>query len=167
VGERPEVPEDVTIGSVIKQEAGDLGAVYHVVTKEKSTDKLHMDPEAFLKGVQKGYKAIADVIRSEKLEEVAISYMCSGSDRLHRLWTMELLYKELHDVPVTVHFYGKYFSKRWNGAGRLFEQQPHQSSQEAEDEEDNETTPKDFVKKPSSSRGRGGRGRGGRGRFGK
>jgi hypothetical protein len=160
VGERPTVPDDVAIGSVIEQEAGDLGTVCHVVTKKKSTDKLHMNPEEFIKGAQKGYKAVADVIRREKLKEVAISYMCSGSDRLHRLWTMELLYRELKDVPVTVHFYGKYFSRRWNGAGRLFEQQsPH----EGEEAEEKETAPKDFVSRPSTSRGRGsGRGRGSR-----
>lgn len=146
VGERPKVPKDAEIGTIVKQDAGDLGVVYHVTVKQRSPDKFHKDPEAYLRGVHKGFKAVADIIRDEKLEEVALSYMCSGTDKLHRLWTMDLLYQELKDVPVTLHYYGKYYSARWEGAGELFV--PVQEEEEAEEEREENEAPLDPKKKP-------------------
>jgi hypothetical protein len=141
VGSRPQVPKDAGIGSVVKQEAGDLGTIYHVVTKQKSRDKIYnMDPAEFLRGAKAGITALADTVRSEKLDEIAVSYMCSGSDKLHRLWTMELLYNALKDVPVTIHYYGKYRSKRFSGAGRLFASVQEEDETDEEEEEEASTS---------------------------
>jgi len=71
--------------------------------------------------VKKAFRSIAKFIQEENIEEVAVSYMCSGTERLHRLFTMDLLYNELKDVPVKVHYYNKFPSRRWKGAGDLFQ----------------------------------------------
>jgi hypothetical protein len=65
------------------------------------------------------FQKLADSIQEAKLEEIAMTYLCSGLDRLHRLWVMDLLYQELKDVPVTIHFYNKYESKIWQDIGHL------------------------------------------------
>jgi hypothetical protein len=86
--------------------------VLHVVTKQNSPDKLHKAPEPFLRDVKMAFQKLADTIREAKLEEIAMTYLCSGLDSLHRLWVMDLLYQELKDVPVTIHFYNKSMSRR-------------------------------------------------------
>lgn len=94
--------------------------VLHVVTKVNSPDKLHKGPEPFLRDVKIAFQKMAEFIQEQKMEEIGMTYMCSGIDRLHRLWVMDLLYNELKDVPVTVHLYNKYKSKRWDNCGQLF-----------------------------------------------
>jgi hypothetical protein len=110
----------VVIGDVVVQEAGDMGTLLNVVVKEKSHHKYYKKPEPYLEGVKIAFRKLAEIIKKENLAEVAVSYMCSGTERLHRLFTMDLLYSELKDVPVKVHYYGKFPSKRWHGAGNLF-----------------------------------------------
>lgn len=121
-GKLPDEKKDTSeIGDVIKQTTEKIGTVYHLVTKEKSPHKFHKRPEPFVQNVQKAFAKLAETIKEDGLNEVAASYVCSGMDRMHRLWVMEQLYNELKDVPVTVHFYNKFESKRWKGASRLFE----------------------------------------------
>jgi hypothetical protein len=121
-GQRPDrEPDTSDIGEIVKQEAAGMGTIYHLITKEKSPHKFHKRPEPFLVNVKKAFSKLAEVIRDEELSEVAMSYVCSGTDRLHRVWVLEQLHHELKDIPVTVHFYNKFESKRWKGAGQLFE----------------------------------------------
>jgi hypothetical protein len=118
---RPKVARgESKVGDVIRQDVGKEKVVLHVVTKQNSPDKLHKAPEPFLRDVKMAFQKLADTIREANLEEIAMTYLCSGLDRLHRLWVMDLLYQELKDVPVTIHFYNKYESKRWQDIGQLF-----------------------------------------------
>jgi hypothetical protein len=118
-------PEDepgrtTTIGDVVVQEAGDMGTLLNVVVKEKSHHKYYKKPEPYLVGVRTAFRKFAEYLKKAKFDEIAVSYMCSGTERLHRLYTMDLLYQELKDVPVKVHFYNVFPSRRWEGAGALF-----------------------------------------------
>jgi hypothetical protein len=125
-GERPKCDDTPEIGDIVKQEADGMGTIYHLVTKERSPHKFYKRPEPFLVNVKKAFAKLADTIRSERLADVAMSYVCSGTDRLHRLWVMEQLHDQLKDIPVTIHFYNKFESKRWLGAGKLFEGVPQE-----------------------------------------
>jgi hypothetical protein len=135
-GERPDCePGSPKIGDIEKQEAEGMGTIYHLVTKDKSPHKFYKRPESFLVNTKKAFKKLAATIKAEKLPEVAMSYVCSGTDRLHRLWVMEQLHHALRDVPVVVHFYNKFESKRWAGAGKMFEAlQPEEPSIPSSDE---------------------------------
>jgi hypothetical protein len=110
-------PDTSEIGDIVKQEAEGMGIIYHLVTKEKSPHKFHKRPEPFLQNVKKAFASLAATIKEEKLAEVAMSYMCSGTDRLHRVWVMEQLqlHQELKDIQVTVHFYNKFDSNQRDG----------------------------------------------------
>jgi hypothetical protein len=133
---RPEhEPGNGEIGDIVKQEAGGHGTFYHLMTKEKSSHKIYKKPEPYLSGVKKAFRKLSETIKEEGLEEVAMSYMCSGSDKMHRLWIMDELYQNLKGVKVKVHFYNKYRSKRWMGAGSLFAPSDEQQEDEQQAEE--------------------------------
>jgi hypothetical protein len=117
---KDEPGRETAIGDVVVQEAGDMGTLLNVVIKDKSHHKYYKKPEPYLAGVKMAFRKIAEYIKKEQFEEVAVTYMCSGTERLHRLFTMDLLYNELKDVPVKVHYYNKFPSRRWQGAGNLF-----------------------------------------------
>jgi hypothetical protein len=87
----------------------------------QSPDKYHKDPETFISNVEKSFRKLAEEVQKEQLTEIATSYLCSGMDRLHRLWVMKTLYNAFKDVPVTIHFFNKHESRRWRDIGRLFE----------------------------------------------
>lgn len=117
-------PSTAAIGHVIRQPTSTMGTVYHLVTKERSPDKYHKDPETFIGNVRKAFRTLAEEVRKDQLTEIAASYLCSGMDRLHRLWVLETLHEEFKDVPVTIHLYNKHESRRWRDAGMLFAPRP-------------------------------------------
>ncbi|XP_059477769.1 uncharacterized protein LOC132198049 [Neocloeon triangulifer] len=131
VGKPKAEPGKTEIGGIIREKTEKYGTVFHVVTKMRSPHKLHKAPEPFLKGVKTAFAKLAQVIREEEIDEIAMTYMCSGMDRLHRLWVLDTLYEELRDVPVTVHLYNKYVSKRWGNCGNLFN--PKEAGEEEEE----------------------------------
>lgn len=111
-----------------------MGTVYHLITKALSPDKYHMDPETFIANVETAFKALATLVKEKGLTEIAMSYMCTGMDCLHRLWAMETLYKAFVDVPVVIHFFKKFESRRWKDIGKLFEPHPaHTTPTQLED----------------------------------
>ncbi|CAB3367618.1 Hypothetical predicted protein [Cloeon dipterum] len=114
-------PNSAAVGDILKQDSDQVkGTIWHLVTKEKSSYKLYKKPEPFVLNVQRAFKKLAEEIEKEGIEELAMSYLCSGSDRMNRVWVMNQLYSELKDLNVTVHFYNKVQSKRWLGCGQLF-----------------------------------------------
>ncbi|XP_065334414.1 uncharacterized protein LOC135935785 [Cloeon dipterum] len=123
---RPDVEPNIAgVGDIITQESEAVGGtIWHLVTKEKSSYKLYKKPEPFLGNVRKSFKKLAEEIKKEKLEEVAMSFLCSGSDRMNRVWILKQLYNELKDVSIKVHFYNKVQSKRWRGCCQLFSPVP-------------------------------------------
>jgi hypothetical protein len=117
-------PGSKGIGEIIVQQTEQIGTIAHLITKELSPDKYHKNPEAFISNVEKAFTALAAFVKVNGLSEIAMSYLCTGMDRLHRLWAMETLYRAFVDVPVTIHFFNLYQSKRWEGIGKLFEPRP-------------------------------------------
>lgn len=94
--------------------------VYNLVTKVDSPDKLHKDPETFLRNVKKSFVKLAEEIEKAKLEDIGMTFLCSGIDRMHRLWVMNELYVALKDVNVKVKFYNKTKENYWKGSAQLF-----------------------------------------------
>ena len=117
-------PHSSTIGHVIKQVTTNMGTVYHLVTKEHSPDKYHKNPNQFIIDVELAFRSLAAEVKKDGLREIAMSYLCSGMDRLHRLWVMEQIHHAFRDVPVHIHFYNKHESRRWKDAAKLFESIP-------------------------------------------
>lgn len=111
---------DLEVGDVLVQEVSEDKTVFHLVTKLQSPDKLYKSPETFLRDVKKSFGKLAEEIEKAELEEIGMTFLCSGIDKMHRLWVMNELYKALKDVKVKVHFYNKYETKRWVDCAQLF-----------------------------------------------
>lgn len=85
-------PHSSPVGHVIKQESTNIGTVYHLVTKENSPDKYHKNPEKFITDVEFAFEQLAVEVKKDGLLDIAMSFLCSGMDRLHRLWVLQKLY---------------------------------------------------------------------------
>ncbi|CAB3374563.1 Hypothetical predicted protein [Cloeon dipterum] len=104
---RPDVePNEAGVGEVATQDSDAIGGtIWHLVTKEKSHYKIYKKSEPFVINVKKSLKKLAEELKKEELEEVAMSFLCSSSDKMNRVWILKQLYDELKDVNIKVHFY--------------------------------------------------------------
>lgn len=118
------LPGSGQIGDVIKQETSTMGTVWHLITKKNSPDKYYKDPETFIQGAETAFQKLAEEAIRSGLQEMALSYLCSGIDRLHRTWVLEQLHKAFKDTNITLHFYNLFESERWRGIGSLFAAPP-------------------------------------------
>jgi hypothetical protein len=112
-------PLSADIGDVIKQDTEEFGTVWHLVTKVNSPDKYYKDPEPFITNVERAFPKLAAEVKAAGLTEVAMSYLCSGMDRLHRPWIMEQLQIAFKDTSVTIHFYNMR-ETGWSGLADIF-----------------------------------------------
>jgi hypothetical protein len=70
------------IGTIIVQEAGDMGLVKSVITKRRFFHKFPKKPELFITEMEQALHKFTDDIIENKYQDVAIPRICSGLDGL-------------------------------------------------------------------------------------
>jgi hypothetical protein len=95
------------LGTILVQDAGDMGKVKSVITKRLYHHKFPKKPEPFITEMEMALHKVAEDIIENVAEhpKVAIPRICSGLDGLKWPWVQYKLQHWLKDTEVEIHVY--------------------------------------------------------------
>jgi len=93
------------IGNVLPMQVTRNSTFLNVITKKRSFHKIWHDPENFILGVQLGIKGLANYCIKNKITEIAMPNMCSGLDKVPKLYIQHLLLVSFHDYDIQIYVY--------------------------------------------------------------
>jgi hypothetical protein len=103
----PKAKKRQQLGTILVQDAGDMGTVKSVVTKRLYHHKFSKKPEPFITEMEFALHKVAEDIIWNVAEhpKVAIPRLCSGLDGLMWPWVQYKLQHWLKDTEVEIHVY--------------------------------------------------------------
>ncbi|CAB3387596.1 Hypothetical predicted protein [Cloeon dipterum] len=111
-GKPPAPTTGAQVGDVLAQDAGALGTLLSLVTKDKAPYRFQKRPEAFLDTIKVAFDCLFAYFEEHKVRKIAMPRLCSGLDGLAWPWVKDELLKrskKLRYIPkgsaLEVHVY--------------------------------------------------------------
>ncbi|CAB3374430.1 Hypothetical predicted protein [Cloeon dipterum] len=147
-GKPPAPTTGAQVGDVLAQDAGALGTLLSLVTKDKAPYRFQKRPEAFLDTIKVAFDCLFACLEEHKVRKIAMPRLCSGLDGLAWPWVKDELLKrskKLRYIPkgsaLEVHVYHlppRAERRPTSGAPALEEDGPLRTINENKDEVDDD-----------------------------